>query len=98
MELKTEALLLQELARGLVCQTAQGWLEFSLKEVIGGNCIFWSVIKITRFAWWEILSFQKDSPFSVPCSFLSYWIGCSHLPLLTASQLHVVEVPLGVDQ
>ena len=98
MELKTEALFLEELARGLVCEIAQGWLEFPLEEVIGGHCIFWSAIEIARFAWWEILRFQKDFPFSVPCSFLSYWIGCSQLPLFTASQLHVVEVPLDVDQ
>ena len=66
MELTTEALFLEALARGLVCKTAQGWLEFPLEEVIGGNCIFSYVIKIARFAWWEILSFQKDSPFYVP--------------------------------
>ena len=51
MELKTEALFLEELARGLVCEIAQRWLEFSLEEVIGGHCMFWSVIKIARFAW-----------------------------------------------
>ena len=34
----------------------------------------------------------------MPCSFLSYWIGCSHLPLLTASQFHVIQVPPDVDQ
>ena len=51
MELKTEALFLEELARGLVCEIAQGWLEFPLEEVIDGHCIFWSVIKIARFAW-----------------------------------------------
>ena len=51
MELTTEALFLEALARGLVCKTAQGWLEFPLEEVIGGNCIFSYVIKIARFAW-----------------------------------------------
>ena len=45
MELTTEALFLEELARGLVCEIVQGWLQFSLEEVLGGHCIFWSVIK-----------------------------------------------------
>ena len=35
MELTTEALYLEELARGLVCEIFQGWLEFSLEKVIG---------------------------------------------------------------
>ena len=50
MELTTEALFLEELAKGLVSEIDQGCLEFSLEEVIGGHCIFWSVIKIARFA------------------------------------------------
>ena len=51
MELTTEALFLEELARDLVCEIAQGWLEFPLEEGIGEHCIFWSMIKIARFAW-----------------------------------------------
>ena len=39
MELTTEIFFLEELARGLVCEIAQGWLEFPLEEVFG------------RFAW-----------------------------------------------
>ena len=50
MELTTQALFLEELAQGLVTEIAQGWLEFPLEEVIGGHCIFWSVIKVARFA------------------------------------------------
>ena len=51
MELTIEGLFLEELARGLVFEIAEGWLEFPLEEVIGGHRIFWSVIKIARFAW-----------------------------------------------
>ena len=51
MELKIEALFLEELARGLVCEISQRWLEFSLEEVIGSHYIFWFVIKIGRFVW-----------------------------------------------
>ena len=50
MKLTTEALFLEELAKDLVSEIDQGSLEFSLEEVIGGHCIFWSVIEIARFA------------------------------------------------
>ena len=51
MEVTSEALYLEELARRLVCEIPQGWLEFPLAEVIGWHCIFSYVIKIARFAW-----------------------------------------------
>ena len=51
MELTTEALFLEELARGWVCEISQRWLEFTLEEVIGSNYIFWSVIKIVILVW-----------------------------------------------
>ena len=51
MELTTEALFLEELARSLVCEISQRWLEFPLEEVIGWHYIFWSMVKIARFVW-----------------------------------------------
>ena len=51
MELTTEALCLEELARGLVCEIPRGWLEFPLEEVIGWHCIFSAIFIIARCAW-----------------------------------------------
>ena len=44
------------------------------------------------------LKFSKGLPILCALSFLSYWIGCNHLPLLMASLLHIVEIPQDVDQ
>ena len=60
-------------------------------------------MKYLKGSWnflWKIYLVRdlKDSLFYVPCSFLSYWIECNHLPLLTALLLHINVVPQDTDQ
>ena len=62
MELTTEALFLKELARGLVCEIAQGWLEFPLEKVIGGHCIFWVCDKNCKICLVRYFKFSKGPP------------------------------------
>ena len=69
MELATEALFLEELARGLVCEIAQGWLEFPLEKVIGGHCIFLVCDKNCKISLVRYFKFSKVLPIFCALSF-----------------------------
>ena len=62
MELTTEALFLEELAKDLVSEIDQGCLEFSLEEVIGGHCIFLVCDRNCKICFVRDLKFSKGLP------------------------------------
>ena len=79
MELTTEVLFLEELARGLVSEIDQGRLEFSLEEVIGGHCILSQTNvcdKNCKICFVRDLKFSKGCPIfrALLLSFILDWM------------------------